>query len=79
MGKKRLASKISQEIRTEMRISNFNLKWGLVRKIYAWGILYTLRGCVPHYTPSHLHKKKSQGIRSGDRGGHSITWFKAIT
>ena len=55
----RLALKFSQEIRTETRISHFNLKGDLVGKIYVWrrglggGDVpdYTSEGgCVPHYT-----------------------------
>ena len=61
--KKRLPLKFSHEIRTETRISNFNLKGDLVCNIYVWGgyfgggggdvfrIIYLRRGCVPHYTP----------------------------
>ena len=58
--KTRFALKFSQEIRTETRISNFNLKGDLVRKIYVggggdiWGYVphYIFeRRCVPHYTP----------------------------
>ena len=53
MGKKRLALKFSQEIRTEMRISHFNLEGGLVGKIYVWGDVGgdIWRGYVPHYIP----------------------------
>ena len=36
MDKTRLTSKSSQEIRTEMRISNVNLKGDLFSKIYVW-------------------------------------------
>ena len=55
----------SQEIRTETRISNFNLKGDLVRNIYVWGggifggggggggviysVLYTEGGYVPYF------------------------------
>ena len=35
-GKTRLPLKFSQEIRTETRISHFNLKGELVGKIYVW-------------------------------------------
>ena len=58
-GNKKLALKFSQEIPTETRISNFNLKGDLVRNIYVSGDIwggyvphYILEGgCVPHYTP----------------------------
>ena len=61
LGKTRLPLKFSQEIRTEKRISHFNLKGDLVGKIYVWGDIlrggggyvpdYTCEvGCVPHYT-----------------------------
>ena len=59
--KTRLPLKFSQEIRTETRISHFNLKVDLVSKIYVLGGYlgggryvpdYTYEGgCVPHYTP----------------------------
>ena len=39
-GEKRLALKGSQEIRTETRISHFNLKGDLVGKIYVWGDIW---------------------------------------
>ena len=38
--KTRFALKFFQEIRTETRISNFNLKGGLVRNIYVWGDIW---------------------------------------
>ena len=44
MDKTRLALTFSQEIRTETRISNFNLKGDLVGKIYVCGRY------VPDYT-----------------------------
>ena len=53
MEKTRLPLKCSQGIRTEMRISHFNLKEDLVGKIYVLGG-YTSEGgggCVPQYTP----------------------------
>ena len=59
MGKKRLALKFSKEIRTETRISHFNLKGDLVGKIYVWEDvfliihrkMYSWWGYVPHYIP----------------------------
>ena len=56
--KKRLALKFPKRFERK-RVSNFNLKGGLVRNIYVWGRYlggyvphYIFEGgCVPHYAP----------------------------
>ena len=55
--KKRLALKFPQEMRMETRISNFKLKWDLIRKILFFGGGWEgdLGGYVPHYIPEGVY------------------------
>ena len=75
-GGNRLALKCSQEIRTETRISHFNLKGDLVGKLYVWGDIFFGGGggggiCFMHFCPgtktTHAESINSDLQRGLDR------------